>query len=89
MAAGTSSALAKADSASSPSAAAVAHVDIVPAGGSAPVSAQQTAQSAKLLGIDPPRQVAFVPVCYYVYRYMYYCAGGRCAYIYRYVYVCN
>lgn len=88
MAAGTNSAFALPDS-SSPSATAVAHVDAAPALIAGPVSAVATAQAAKLLGIDPPRQVAFVPVCYYVYRYMYYCAGGRCAYVYRYVYACN
>jgi len=89
MAAGTSTAFARADSASSPSATAVAHAGAAPARGAIPVSAQQTAQAAQLLGIDPPRQVAFIPVCYYVYRYAYYCSGGRCAYVYRYVYVCN
>ena len=89
MAAGTSTAFARADSASSPSATAVAHVDIAPARGSGPVSARETARAAQLLGISPPREVAFVPVCYYVYRYAYICSGGRCAYIYRYVYVCN
>jgi hypothetical protein len=89
MAAGTTSALARADSASSPSATAVAHVDAAPARGSGPVSAQETAQAAQLLGISPPRQVAFIPVCYWVYRYAYVCSGGRCLYAYRYVYVCN
>jgi len=89
MAAGTTSALALPNSASSPSTTAVAHVDAVPAHASGPVAVAATSQAAQLLGIDPPRQVAFIPVCYYVYRYMYYCVGGRCAYVYRYVYVCN
>ncbi len=87
MAAGTSSALAGADSAPNHSAAAVAPVDGAPADG--PVSVADTARAAQLLGMSPPRQVAFVPVCYYVYRYAYVCSGGRCAYVYRYVYVCN
>jgi hypothetical protein len=89
MAAGTGSALARADSAPSPSATAAVHVYVPPAEGSIDVSAQDTSRAAQLLGISPPRQVGFIPVCYYVYRYAYYCSGGRCAYIYRYVYVCN
>jgi hypothetical protein len=89
MAAGTSSAFALPDSASSPSAAAVARVDAVPAPASVLVSAADTSRAAQLLGISPPRQVSFVPVCYYVYRYAYVCSGGRCVYAYRYVYVCN
>jgi hypothetical protein len=59
------------------------------AAGSTQVSAADTARAGQLLGITPPSQVAFVPVCYYVYRYAYVCSGGRCAYVYRYVYVCN
>jgi hypothetical protein len=89
MAAGTSTAFARADSAPGPSATAVAQVDAAAARTSGPVAAAATAQAAQLLGISAPRQVAFVPVCYYVYRYAYVCSGGRCVYAYRYVYVCN
>jgi hypothetical protein len=88
MAAGTAPALARADSVSNPSATAVAHVGVAPDSVSHPVSAAETARAAQLLGTSPT-QVAWVPVCYYVYRYVYYCSGGRCVYVYRYVYVCN
>jgi hypothetical protein len=87
--AGASSAFALPDSASSPSASAVARVDAVPVAASVLVSAADTSRAAQLLGISPPRQVSFVPACYYVYRYAYVCSGGRCVYAYRYVYVCN
>lgn len=53
------------------------------------VSADQTSRAAQLLGVSVPPQVAFIPVCYYVYRYAYICGGGRCYYVWRYVYVCN
>ena len=88
MGAGTAPALARADSVSTPSAAAVAHVGVAPDRVSHPVSAAESARAAQLLGTSPT-QVAWVPVCYYVYRYVYYCSGGRCVYVYRYVYVCN
>ncbi len=89
IAAGTSSALARPDSPASTGAAAVVHLDVVPAG-AVNVSAADTSRAAQLLGIaSPSPQVAFVPVCYYVYRYAYVCSGGRCVYAYRYVYVCN
>ena len=89
VAAGTSSALARPGSASSLTAAPAVHADAPPALGSGLVSAADTSRAAQLLDIAPPRQVAFVPVCYYVYRYAYVCSGGRCVYAYRYVYVCN
>ena len=88
MAAGTAPALARPDSASTPSATTVAHVGVAPDSVSHPVSAAETARAAQLLGRSPT-QVAWIPVCYWVYRYVYYCSGGRCVYLYRYVYVCN
>jgi hypothetical protein len=88
MAAGTAPVLARADSVSTPSAAVVAQAGVAPDRVSHPVSAAASARAARLLGIAPT-QVAWVPVCYWVYRYVYYCSGGRCVYVYRYVYVCN
>ncbi len=89
MASGTSAALALPAPASSAGAPSAAHLNAVPGSDVVSVTAADTAQAAQLLGLPTTRQVGFVPVCYYVYRYMYYCAGGRCAYVYRYVYVCN
>lgn len=87
MGAGTGVAFALPESASPAST--VAAAPAAPAGPAIVGSAADTARAAKLLGLTPPAQVAFVPVCYYVYRYAYVCSGGRCAYVYRYVYVCN
>ena len=88
MAGATAPVLARADSVSTPSATLVAQVGVAPDRVSHPVSAAESAQAARLLGTSPT-QVAWVPVCYWVYRYVYYCSGGRCVYVYRYVYVCN
>lgn len=88
MGAGTQSAFALPQSAAA-STAVTAPAGAPVAAATTQVSAADTARAAQLLGISPPPQVAFVPVCYYVYRYAYVCSGGRCAYVYRYVYVCN
>lgn len=89
IASGTSAALALPAPASTSGAPAVAQAQAVPGSDVVTVSAADTSRAARLLGLPTKGQVGFVPVCYYVYRYMYYCAYGRCSYLYRYVYVCN
>lgn len=88
MGAGTQAAFALPQSAGA-SAAVTVHAAAPAAAPATQVSAADTSRAAQLLGISTPPQVAFIPVCYYVYRYAYVCSGGRCAYVYRYVYVCN
>lgn len=85
MGAGTSVAFALPQSAAPASAVTAPAAPAVPA---VVAGAADTARAARLLGLTPA-QVAFVPVCYYAYQYVYVCSGGRCGYIYRYAYVCN